>query len=436
MTPPLPSSPEMAQTPASPGSSRFKPSSISKAWKRRSSQATSSSTVSAPNSPRVDEFGGNHRLSAPPVPPKDGGSMSRRMANSSSGEGSGRRSDPPINYQTPDSSDHSSLAPATNGHPQRISPSPSAQAALSDVSQRTAAQENAIQERFRRDQEARHRPRNREAMLMDDHEEDVRLAYDEPEGNAEGWTETNAEGMRADGRGVISTSTLVATPAVDRARTSPHDIVGHPQVHSEDDHEQVTPVVRTFAERAEEAEHREVDQAQAERLERERLEGERIQAESLAAAERVRRQVEEREQREHEERERNRLDCERRLAEREEAESVERERVIAAGRAERERVEAESIERERFEADRAERERQEAVRLEAERREQESIAEEERKRRVEEERLRLQAERADAIRRKKQETRSNFARGKAGGGMMLHGASLPLHLCSARADKG
>ncbi|KAK8845606.1 hypothetical protein IAR55_006322 [Kwoniella newhampshirensis] len=207
-------------SPTSPSTSRFKASSLVKAFggKRRASEnivtGTATSTGvngSPPTSPQVNEFGqGGYGGSgtveyAPPVPPKDASLNRQPQPIAVSSE---QLQDQDRNGSNPTSPSRT----GTNGHgngyspqdpsPQQqnliippttrstsLSPSPSARQALYIARQKSLTQEIEIQERFRRDQEekaaraegslADHVGENGGETLVDDDDKSVRLAYDE-----------------------------------------------------------------------------------------------------------------------------------------------------------------------------------------------------------------------------------------------------------------
>lgn len=425
-TPPLPSSPEslkaQGQGSAFPAFGRFKASSFGKNFGRRQSFQTMSSG-SPPNSPQMGEYG--EIATAPQVPPKESrrrsGSSAQREGGAALGEPSPRptpthhvlnASDPP---QDPSNGDVREPEPEAVA----MSPSPSARIALNTVSQRTAAQENAIQERFRRDQEARHQTstsRNREAVVVDaenEDDDDVRLPYDEPEPyqetNAEGWVGEGPPGQVNSAR--ISAPPSLPTPGVERGASAfPEGAVADGTARS-------VPAQSREMPGAYSSHGNENGQREAERLERER-----IYAEAA---------TEGRERRASEERRRNRVEMERLQAERVEAERVERERVeaeLVKARQAEEKLEAERLKarqaEERVEAERRlEAARLEKLRVEKQRLDAERVEAERRLKRVEQERLKAQA--AEESRRRAESIRAHLRKGKAEGGMMLQGVSMP-----------
>ena len=347
------------------------------------------------------------------------------------------------------------------------SPSPSARAALSGVSQRTALEENAIQERFRRDQDTRPRSSNHQVDLSsgrDDEDDDVRLAYDEPEDevNAGTNTETNAEGWVPEG--TLPPKTISAPKVAEplskplstdlahrdlAARTppgnSPGKAVGSSEIKQGDSRRPAVgdfdrpqnggesleskSMVAVANAKVESAEQNRLAEEERQRRKRIDLEAARLHAER-AEVERVEQQRAESERLQAEQAEKERIEAERIRTER-----VERDRVEAE-RAEKKRIEAERVERDRLEAERITREeveegkrmaRERALRVEEQERERARRVEEqerERARRVEEqerERARLEAEQREVARQRRESIGANMSKGKAHGGLMLQG---------------
>ncbi|OCF31234.1 hypothetical protein I316_07203 [Kwoniella heveanensis BCC8398] len=417
-------------SPTSPGTSRFKASSLAKAFHRRRSSQQADGTPSG--SPKIDEHGqlGDFEY-APPVPPKDSepsGSKdlytqprlpltSAQNSDSLAGTPGHEEPAPPPISQLPVS------VAATDGQAQlaTLSPSPSARQALFDARQKSLTHETEIQDRFRRDQEEKHRQleggKNREA---EDDDRSIRLAYDESEDEDASRAVPNG-----DNRDEIHHRQEQEEPTRSHA--------AEPMEGQFDD--EVTPTIANDG-TVPDAAAEQLSQAAEEHAQREaaiRADEERVRhlaaAEAAAAADRERIQAErlEAERRVEEERqleeERIRLE---RLRFEEEARKAEEERLrveaeeAALRQQEEERLQAEEEAKARIEAE-------EQARTEAEEAERIRVLQEEEKaRREAEERERLEKEeaerrRVEEERKRKDGLREGLIKGKESGGVMLRG---------------
>ncbi|WWD22553.1 hypothetical protein CI109_107046 [Kwoniella shandongensis] len=449
-------------SPTSPGTSRFKASSLVKALggKRRVSEnvigGTTPANGSPPTSPQVNEFGqggygGNGDLDyAPPVPPKDETFGSQRHQPVS--VSTDRFPDQDRNESNPTSPSRA----GTNGHgngfmPQdetshvqeqqqnlvipptsrssSLSPSPSARHALYTARQKSLTQETEIQERFRRDQEEKMRrgelgsrgnlvadEETRDVNLNDDDDDDdgsVRLAYDEsdPEDDHE---------HHNGGNGIVLGGVVDFNKGTPIDGDKQQDLLEPPQRGSSLPSSGGTPVdhsqaisddVPTATETVATHDQLEEEQARQHAAEQARLrEHAEVEAAARAREEEARRAAEQ------ERLEEERMWEEKRLAEekRMEEERVRLEQLKleeeadAARRAEEERLELERLrvveeERLRQEEEKARFEAEERARLEAEERERSAVEEEERKRLEAEEQERLRIENEKRIQWEKEE---------------------------------
>ncbi|RXK38698.1 hypothetical protein M231_04008 [Tremella mesenterica] len=395
-SPATPGSPKFSHTegngkahiaePSSPGSSRFRPSALVKAFHRRRSSASGSSSL--PNSPQADGF------SPPPLPPKDyptPPSSNRNQFASSSKEGNllhpGGGLRPIPSAESVDTS-YPSSAPETH-----MSPTPSAQQALHAAVEKRMHEEQEVQERFRKDLEAMQKEgertrlhsmgSNRDAMVImgkEDDEDSVRLAYDESDPEEEVGQVNQDRNMSGQVEDSIATHgpTNHVSDGVGESVTS--DILAQDHAHDNTaDHEEE--YLRAHQEewmRAEEEQRMKAEEEARVKVEEERRF--REDQERLRAEERLRRAEEERlaKLREEEEMDRRR--------------KVEDERLRSEKEAEAERM---------------------RVEMQAERERSKKEEEEAGKRRVE--------EIAEAEKRRKEELIQQLERAKVEGGVMLSG---------------
>ncbi|WVF65964.1 hypothetical protein IAT40_000702 [Kwoniella sp. CBS 6097] len=436
-------------SPTSPGTSRFKASSLAKAFHRRRSSQQADGTP--PASPRIDEHGQPGEFEyAPPVPPKDSepsaskGIYAQPRLPLSSAQGSdslagtpGHEAPAPINgdhVQENPINGHLSAQPQAKAQAQAatLSPSPSAKQALYDARQKSLTHETEIQERFRRDQEEKTRQLVEEDNhVHDDDDRSIRLAYDESEDEAgphenldistdvrarlpqhqEQEAQEGSAGEPGSGSGAVEGQfDDEVTPTIANDGTIPDataTATAEALSQAAEEHAE-----REAAIRAEEERVRQLEEAEAAAAaERERIQTERLQAERRAEEER---QLEE---------ERIRLE---RLRFEEEARKAEEERLrveaeeTARREQEQERIRLEEEARARLEAEeQAKREAEEAERIRL-------LEEEEKARREAEERERLEKEeaerrRVEEERKRKDSIREGLVKGKEGGGVMLRG---------------
>ncbi|EIW67951.1 hypothetical protein TREMEDRAFT_63836 [Tremella mesenterica DSM 1558] len=395
-SPATPGSPKFSHTegngkahiaePSSPGSSRLRPSALVKAFHRRRSSASGSSSL--PNSPQADGF------SPPPLPPKDyptPPSSNRNQFASSNKEGNllhpGGGLRPIPSAESVDTS-YPSSAPETH-----MSPTPSAQQALHAAVEKRMHEEQEVQERFRKDLEAMQKEgertrlhsmgSNRDAMVImgkEDDEDSVRLAYDESDPEEEVGQvnqDRNMSGQVEDSNATHGPTNHVSD-GVGESVTS--DILAQDHAHDNTaDHEEEN--LRAHQEEWMRAEEEQRMKAEAEaRVKVEEERRFREDQERLRAEERLRRAEEER------------------LAKLREDEEMDRRRKVED---ERLRVEKEAeAERMRVEMQ-AERERSKKEEQEAEKRRVEEVAE--------------------AEKRRKEELLQQLERAKVEGGVMLSG---------------
>ncbi|KAK6905283.1 hypothetical protein I204_05228 [Kwoniella mangroviensis CBS 8886] len=410
----------------SPKESRFKNSSLVKAFHRRRSSTQSHTPPDSPNMNPNSNADDQTIEYAPPVPPKD------------------KPLTPPTTTVEPPNPLQSEIPTPTSGvtlgHGQTLplpaenhsdnskkllSPSPSAKQILYDARQKSLEAENEIQQRFRRDQEDRLNG-NGNGLVRDkeDDEESVRLAYDQSEDE--------------DDRPQSVSQTLEGEIDKQNIPTK----VGQAEKISQaaEEHAQRQALIRAEEEKArlltleaEQAAAEEKERLEKERVEVERkaeedrrIEEERIRLERIRLEEEARKEEEERVRLEAEaEAERVRVVAE---EERLRAEAEERARIEAEERA---RVEAEQA------AERARLEAEEKARLEAEElaRKQAEEAEIARIKQLEEEELarkraeeRAKLEKEEVERRKLEEEQEKkrgiqegLEKGKREGGVMLRG---------------
>ena len=473
-SPSLPSSGSLPKSPSSPASMRFKVSSLKKSYGQQRSSRTMSSG-SGDSSPSM------HSPSAPTVPPipsKEHDDFVPRQESHSPGIVQSNKAQSSPSYPKDASHSADSDRPVSNGNilPEErpiTSPSPSARAALSGVSQRTAMEENEIQERFRRDQG---KPPSKRRVVIpngaDDGDDDVRLAYDDSDNevnaatyaadnaeiNAEGWVPEVTKPSKP-----ISSPTVVQPRSMDLGRkdspggTPPKNPLRQavePKGIEQDDSRNMRDINGTqngggrLDNQSVDADAKIAEQnrlAAEERQRRERidLEASRLHAER-AEAERVEQQRAEKERLEAERAEKERIEAERIKAERVERDRVEAERAekkrIEAKRIERDRLETERMKREELEKQkRLARERERQVKEEDRERERQVKEEDrERERRLQEEererecrvmeeereRVRVQAEQQEIARQRRESIRASMSKGKAQGGLVLQGVGF------------
>ncbi|WVQ93608.1 hypothetical protein IAU59_000683 [Kwoniella sp. CBS 9459] len=426
-------------SPTSPGTSRFKASSLAKAFHRRRSSQQADGTP--PGSPRIDEHEhgrpGDFEY-APPVPPKDSAepapskgiyAQPRLPLNSAqgsdslastSGHGPQATTDQPLHPEANGSAPMQTHARnQIQSQTATLSPSPSAKKALFDARQKSLTHETEIQERFRRDQEEKTRQLEGEGDLQDDDDRSIRLAYDESEDEGAPRTEldvgTRTEFQQHEER-VIEESAPgpvegqfdddEATPTIANCETVPN-ATAEQLSQAAEEHAEREAAIRAEEERV----HRLAEAEAAASAERERIQAERLEAERRVEEER---QLEE---------ERIRLE---RLRIEEAATQAEEERL---------RTEAEEAARREQEAERIRLEEEERVKLEAEeqaKRDAEEaerlrlLEEEERRKREAEKKQRMEQEeaerhRVEEERQRKDSIREGLVKGKEGGGVMLRG---------------
>ncbi|ORY25057.1 hypothetical protein BCR39DRAFT_545188 [Naematelia encephala] len=417
-------------SPNSPGTSRFKGSSLFGSFGRGKRE----SAGTPPHSPQIDDFGREDADSPPPPPPpKD--EVRHPMVTDGAGLLGGEISAeinrgfvPPrdrVPYNplstSASTSGQTSLRPVVSHQDTAqgsLSPSPSARMVLAEAAQRRVAEENEVMEAFRRDQRFSNgqTSETRGADGAGEDDDDVRLAYDVSDHETEPLSASDVVPPKRNSATMPGGLSVFSTPAVE----SGQDVVGlgapplsQSSLHNGSDEnarqrEAIDSRARDLALEQEAREEARADQLRIEEDERNRIETERLASARAEEDARIRRYAEEAERLRIEREAQHLEEKTRRKAEEEERERrrLEEEQERQRQEDERIRLAEEDRERERLKAE-------EQARIEVEERGKEA----ERQRALAEERQRLE----EAKRVRKESLRSALARGKAEGSVMLSG---------------